>query len=232
VIRNLSADDTESASETTTNTLEQTEVLAANDVQATSETTIPAIGQEHALNNNTAESTSEVTTPALVEDTQNELLANDVESASEVPTPALQEEAEYLLPDADNSIGSWTDQAGGTTNIYQSIDESFPANDSDYVRSELNPQNSTYKVSLSNPSSGVDTAKTHTVRYRYGKQISGSQQIDITVRLMEGVATIASWTHTNVSTTLTTAEQTLSAGEVSSISDYTNLFLEFEANAP
>jgi len=43
---------------------------------------------------------------------------------------------EYLRPDGDTARGGWTDHAGGTSNIYQAIDEAS-ANDSDFIRSPV-----------------------------------------------------------------------------------------------
>ena len=66
---------------------------------------------------------------------------------------------EYLRPDGDTARGGWTDQAGGTSNIYQAIDEAS-VNDTDYVQSPpiaggpvvvtFDPDNKHARVDLSN----------------------------------------------------------------------------------
>jgi len=132
----------------------------------------------------------------------------------------------FLRPDADDLDGNWTTQAGSTT-LFNVLDEETP-DDADYIRSGPAPVNDIARLRLSDPVGGVNTSQDVTVRYRYGK--SGPGKIDMTVRLKEGTTTRATWTHTNVGTSLTTAAQVLSGGEKSSIADWSNLFIEFEAN--
>lgn len=127
-------------------------------------------------------------------------------------------------PTSDVSVGAWTTDSGATSNLYASIDESV-ANDADYIQSELSPSASASKVRLA---SMTDPAVSygHTVTYRIAK--SAGNQINMVVRLKQGGTTIASWSHTNVSTTWTEYTQTLSDSEANSITDYTTLDLEFE----
>jgi len=85
-------------------------------------------------------------------------------------------------------------------------------------------------VGTSNPLSTVETTMPQRVRYRYKKENADST-INLTVRLVEGASTvIATWTHNDISTTVTESEQTLTAPQVASITDYTDLHVEFEAN--
>jgi len=131
----------------------------------------------------------------------------------------------FLRPDGDSSIGGWTNEVGSTSNLFQSIDEtSF--NDADYIQSSVNPNVDIVKISLSNPAAGATSPIK--VRYRYKANVAAP--IDLTVRLLQGVTQIASWSHVGVSTTFTTAEQTLSAPEVASISNFSDLYLEFTAD--
>ena len=133
---------------------------------------------------------------------------------------------QILPPDADVVVGSWTDELGGVTNIYQSIDEEAPS-DADYIQSEEFPSTSAYKASMSIADDPA-VSGSHYIEYRYQK--SGTAQIDLVVRLKQGGATIATWTHTNIPATWTDASQTLTTSEADSITDYTALDLEFEAN--
>ena len=48
--------------------------------------------------------------------------------------------AQFARPDADTTLGNFSDQGGGTTSIFQSIDESA-ASDADYIRSPTSPVN-------------------------------------------------------------------------------------------
>lgn len=137
---------------------------------------------------------------------------------------------QFARPDGDSAIGSWTDDGGGTTNIYQSIDEVI-ADDSDFIQSESVPVNSIYIATLSNvgdPGSSDD----HVVRYRYRKS-DAVNVIDLIVRLKQGASTvIASKTHTGVSTTFVEGEFLLTGTEADNITDYNDLRIEFEADVP
>ena len=138
--------------------------------------------------------------------------------------------AQFARPDGDQSVGNWTTDGGGTTNLYQSIDEASP-NDSDYVRSELSPSSSAYECTLGNIED-PQSSSGHVVRYRYRKDAAGGQQVDLTVQLRQGASTvIASATHTNISETITAGSFTLSGAEADSITDYTDLRLRFIATA-
>ena len=56
----------------------------------------------------------------------------------------------------------------------------------------------------------------------------GGSSADLIVRLLEGSTEIVEWTHTNISTSLVTTTQILSPLEFAAITDFTNLFIEFE----
>ena len=205
--------------------------LLADDVEAAANVTTPVMAHIHVLTANDVEAAANVTTPVMVQVVA--LTANDVEAAANVTIPTATEIIfQFERPDADTNIGSWTNQAGSAVNLFQSIDEVTPS-DADYVRSEINPVSSAARFRLSDFGSAVDTNYDHIIRYRYGKDFNDGQQIDITVRLIQGASTvIATWSHPNVSTTIAQANQTLTAPQVASITNYADLFIEFEANAP
>lgn len=145
-------------------------------------------------------------------------------TASPQTTPAYN--FQMLRPNADSSLGGWTDQASGTTNIYQSIDDVTPS-DSDYVQSASLPTSSVARFKLSNGDDpGSDN--NHFVVYRYRKP-ENAGTVNLTVRLMEGTTTRATWTHNGIGTEWTTVNQLLSGAEAASITDYTNLYIELEA---
>lgn len=141
---------------------------------------------------------------------------------------------QYGRPSADTSIGTYTDQSAGTTNIYTAINESSPS-DADYIRSVLAPSAAPYVTKLTDLEDPISSSG-HVVRYRYGKSAAGGAQIDLVVQLRQGYVNegspgtlIKEWTHTNISDSFTTATQTLSGGEADSITDYTSLYLRFVA---
>lgn len=128
----------------------------------------------------------------------------------------------FARPDADSSDGGWTNEAGGSS-LYDHIDEAS-VDDGDYIKSSTLPVNDVCKISLSN-TPGTKPAK---VRYRYGK--TGAGQINLKVELVEGTTVRATWTHTDISTTLTTVTQTLLDAEFDAITDLNNLYVQFTAN--
>jgi hypothetical protein len=131
-----------------------------------------------------------------------------------------------MLPDGDLSDGTWTTDTGGN-DLWTAIDETA-ANDADFIRSANNPSSNACEVSMTNPS--FNRVAEGVVEYRYCK--AGTGQIDITVSLKQGAATIATWTHTDVGTTETTASQTLTTPQLEAITDFNALSLQFTANAP
>jgi hypothetical protein len=146
--------------------------------------------------------------------------------------------AQYGRPSTDTTNESWTDQAAGSTNIWNSIDESS-ANDTDYIQSALTPTSDVYVTKLTSVEDPVSSSN-HTVRYRYCKSSAGGDQIDLTVQLRQGytnegspgtlIATVG--VHTNISETWTAGSYTLSSGEADAITNYADLYLRFVANKP
>jgi hypothetical protein len=129
-----------------------------------------------------------------------------------------------LVPDTDNTDGGWTNETGGTV-LYSSIDEAAP-NDSDYIISSDRPVSDICKISLSDPAGGIQAPLA--VFYRFKK--SGPNTINLRVRLLEGSTQISSWTHNNIADDFISVEQMLSSGELASITNPNNLFLEFKAS--
>jgi hypothetical protein len=146
---------------------------------------------------------------------------------------------QFGRPSADtNNPGGFTDQAGGSTNIYTAIDEATP-DDSDYIKSPASPTNAVYVTKISNlvdPNSSVG----HIIRMRTSVDLNNQEAIDFTQQLRQGYVSeasqgtlIASQSRTGVtSTTWTTSEYTLSAAEADSITDYTALYFRFIVHRP
>lgn len=130
-------------------------------------------------------------------------------------------------PDGDISIGGWTTHLGATTGLWDEIDEAIPDN-ADYIQSSLSPAADVVTMSMTNVSDpGIDTG--HTLRYRYGKA-STDTQIDLLVRLLQGVTVIHEWTHTDIPIGPVTAEQLISDTDIANITNYSDIRLEFEAS--
>jgi hypothetical protein len=143
--------------------------------------------------------------------------------------------AQFARPDADTSIGTWTDTGGATSDLFAEIDETV-ASDADYVKSVTAPANAPLVVALSNVEDPLSSSG-HTVRYRYQKNASGGAQIDLTVQLRQGYTNegspgtlIAEAVITDIPNGFTNGSFTLTGGEADAITDYTDLFLRFVAN--
>jgi len=140
---------------------------------------------------------------------------------------------QYLRPSSDSSVGQWTTHVGGTTNLYQTIDEVSP-DDADYIQSERSPSTSPCVVKLSS-SADPESSSDHKLSYRYYRKGTGT--IDLTVQLREGYTNegspgdlIAQWQHNGVGTTVVQANQELSAAQANSITDYSDLYVRFVAD--
>lgn len=146
--------------------------------------------------------------------------------------------AQFARPDQDTTIGTFTDNAGGTTNIYTAIDE-VSANDSDFIRSVTSPSNAVYVCRLSDVVDPVSSSG-HIIRMRTSCDQDAQEVLDFTQQLRMSYAgegaqgtLIASQSRTGVSsTTWTTSSYTLSGGEADAITDYTALFFRFLINKP
>lgn len=151
--------------------------------------------------------------------------------------PGLGRLRQYGFPSADSADGNWVNQAGSNVNLYQSIDELPPGqniDDTDFIRSEILPNNSGVRIkltALADPASSVQ----HEIHWRPGKDLTGGPQVNMTVTLRQGGGTtlgggtqIATFTRNNVDAFTTYIEQ-LSGVEADSITDYSDLYLEFYA---
>lgn len=145
--------------------------------------------------------------------------------------------AQFARPTTDTTNdGGWTDQGGGSTNLFQAIDE-VTASDADYIRTALVPTSDVYVTELTNLTDPLSSAG-HTIRWRRGKDAASGATINETVQLRQGytnegspgtlIATAASAAATPDS--FTDTSYTLSGAEADAITDYTSLFLRFLAN--
>ena len=147
--------------------------------------------------------------------------------------------AQLAAPISTTSIGSYTDQAGGTTNIHLTIDEGTASpNDADYIRSPSAPSNAPFVCRVTSLEDPVSSSS-HVIRGRLAKEAAGGAQIDATVQLRQGYTNegspgtlIATLTQANVTETFTTYSHTLSGAEADAITDYTALYLRVVANQP
>jgi hypothetical protein len=134
--------------------------------------------------------------------------------------------AQIAAPTSDAAVGSW--QTTGA-NLFSVLDE-YPANDADYIFTFTKLSPCRIKLgTLTDPVSSVG----HKMYYR----IKGDGSATMTVKLYTGGSStvgtgtlVKTWTHAPAPSGLTDYEQTLSGGEADAITDYANLYLEFEAS--
>lgn len=129
----------------------------------------------------------------------------------------------YASPDADLSTGTWT-----VVPLYPKVDETLVANDGDFITSGVSPASpDVAELNLSDVPNPVRD-DFHEVTYRVGKDSAGGDNLQITVRFMQGATEVASWVHA-VPDSLTTYVQTLTDEEAATITDYTDLRIKLEA---
>jgi|OpeIllAssembly_1097287.scaffolds.fasta_scaffold00157_8 hypothetical protein len=147
--------------------------------------------------------------------------------------------AQFGRPSTDTTIGTYTDQAAGTTNIYTTIDETV-ASDTDYIRSVTDPSSAAYVTKLTSVTDPVSSSG-HTIRARMGTDVaSGGNQINATVELRQGYVSegsqgtlIATLTQNNISQgSFTDYSLGLTTTEADSITNYADLFLRVVMNKP
>lgn len=132
-------------------------------------------------------------------------------------------------PSADDTDGNWTTELGSATDIYASIDEDR-ADVAEYAESGGSPTLDILKVkidSLTDPATGDE----HVMHACYQKS-STSEVIDLRVRLLQDTTEIASWAYNAITTVLTYVREELTTGEANSITNYSDLYLEFRADVP
>lgn len=140
-----------------------------------------------------------------------------------------------LRPAADSVDGTWTNQAGNNTNMYDSINEESPSA-SDYIQSVSGPTSSVHREKLDIGGDPVSSSG-HVIRFRAYKDAAGGGTIDLTVQIRQGGGdTVGGGTliaQTSVSDLPETDQQytyTLSGSEADSITAYGDLYVEFHAN--
>lgn len=144
--------------------------------------------------------------------------------------------AQFGRPSADtNNPGSYTDQAGGGTTIYTTIDE-VSYSDADYIRSPLAPASAVYVTKLSSVEDPVSSVG-HVLRTRYAKDTAGGSTIGLVTELRQGYVSegtqgtlICTRTFSAIPETFTTDAYSLTTGEADAITNYADLYVRYVAN--
>ena len=134
--------------------------------------------------------------------------------------------SQFMRPSSDVTTGSWT-----STPLYQKIDETT-RDDADFIQSPTDPTSPGNDVEISLSSiSDPNSSSCHTLRYTFRAGTSGEAGPTLTVSLMQGSTTIASWNEGNISslTSWQLRERSLSSLEIDSITDYSDLRIIYSA---
>lgn len=134
--------------------------------------------------------------------------------------------AQFARPDSDVTTGNWTPN-GGPVSLFDTLNE-IVIDDADFSESANNPTADLMEVGLSNVDDPAGNVS-HVLRYRYQKGAAGGRQIDLTVSLVQGVTVIASFAHVNIGNPWVTQAQALTGPQADSITDYTDLRIQFTA---
>lgn len=147
--------------------------------------------------------------------------------------------AQFARPSADtNNPDAYTDLAGGSTNLYLTLDEVVQDN-ADGIRTVVTPTSDVYVTKLSNVTDPVSSTG-HIMRMATSADQDAQEAIDFTQQLRQGYVSeaaqgtlIASQSRNGVtSTTWTVSTYTLSGAEADLITDYTSLYYRFLINKP
>lgn len=147
--------------------------------------------------------------------------------------------AQFARPIADVATGvdnsEWSPSAGG--DLFAVIDESSPNDNTDYIQSRLLPSQDIAVFQLGTVDDPLTHAG-HVLRYRYRKNEASGDEIDLEVQLRQGYTSeaspgtlIATTTHSNISDSWTNGTINLSEAEAGDITDYTDLYVRFEAGS-
>lgn len=130
----------------------------------------------------------------------------------------------FVVPISDILRGGWAPSLGNS--LFAAINEDTP-DDSDTILSSLNPTNDVSEVGLdATADPGVDFG--HVLKYRFRKL--GPGNADIIMKLKQGATVIATFTHNDISSSYTLAEQVISDSDAADITNYSNLRVEITAN--
>jgi archaellum component FlaF (FlaF/FlaG flagellin family) len=136
---------------------------------------------------------------------------------------------QFARPDEDVSKGGWTDTTGGNGNtiLYDEINESVQ-NNGNYARSatlSLFGASDTWGVGLQGVAD-PESSSNHIVRVAHRK--TGLGGVTLTTTLLQGSTTIASWSDA-MPDNFAVSSHTLSVAQADSITNYSDLRLQFTA---
>jgi hypothetical protein len=143
----------------------------------------------------------------------------------------------FIRPASDAYHSGWMTHEGGTGTLYQQVNEQVP-DDANYIRTDPDTITPSVVFKLEG-ADDPETSLAHCIRYRYGKEPEDAhQQINLWVSIHQGGTfpdmpgfIIADWFHENIPIEWTDAEHLLTETQANNITDYADLYLQFQAEA-
>jgi len=145
-------------------------------------------------------------------------------------TATVAGSTQFARPSADGSVAGYTTQAGGTTNLYQAIDET-PASSTDYIQSPaLMPGGASYTYQGSLGATTDPALRTgFTWRYRYAATNAG---VTVALSLKQGSTVVKTVAHALAATSFTDASVALTPTEAALVTDFAALTFELTSSLP
>ena len=132
---------------------------------------------------------------------------------------------QYGFPIADNTLSGWKSEP-----LWTKVDETIPST-LDYITSYNLPVNDECEMQLT-AFGTPGSSNNHSLNFIYQKSNSDNTQIDLTISIYQGLTLIATRSYADIPFRWVQNSFLLTPGEVSNISDYTNLRVRFKANKP
>jgi hypothetical protein len=133
--------------------------------------------------------------------------------------------AQFARPIQDIARGSWTTHTGGTTNLFATLNEGEPGDDTAFIQSAT-AANDAYECRLSTVQVAL-IDRLHVLRYRGRKSAVGGNTRGLIVELRQGATVIASNTHADLTAVMADAAILLTKQQGAAITDYADLRVRF-----
>ena len=143
--------------------------------------------------------------------------------------PARQPFSGTLRPDSSVSVSGWENQADGTTNLHNSVNDQ---SDATYVRQQIpvisvcpTTENDSIEFGLENPSTTPNGSESVNLRVKARKAFpfGGSGTSTMRIRLRQGTTVISTDSGNGLTTSFAWYDCFLSQAEKNAITDWTNL---------
>jgi hypothetical protein len=130
-----------------------------------------------------------------------------------------------MSPVSDFYNSGWTNEVNSNNSLWDSVNEDINSyNEEDYI-TDTGTGTNRIRFRLESPNVTITNKNNHKVRYKVRKEIGTNPRL--TVRLYQGDIQVAVWRHTDLPTSYTLFERTLTVDQAILLSGYDNLYIEF-----